>query len=153
MDIKAAVLAVCAVSAAKSLIGQTSGSVKMKGQLRLILDILLALVITAPFVSGFADFSLPDISAYELSDSSYAQELYDCALAERTASNVSDILTEQLAAAGIGCGKITAEVNILSDGSISISRVTVNTEDIEGAAEVIHNTLGDETEVVNEGVW
>ena len=61
MDIKAAVLAVCAVSAAKSLIGQTAGSVKMKGQLRLILDILLALVITAPFVSGFADFSLPDI--------------------------------------------------------------------------------------------
>ncbi|MDO4862737.1 MAG: hypothetical protein Q4A05_01100 [Ruminococcus sp.] len=152
-EIKAAVLAVCVVSAAKSLIGQTAGSVKMKDQLRLILDILLALVITAPFVSGFAGFELPEIGAYKLTDYDYSQELCDRALAEQTAANVCDILAEQLAAAGIDCGKISAEVNILSDGSISISRVTVNTEDTEGAAEVIHNTLGAETEVVNEGTW
>lgn len=148
---KAAVLAVCVFSAAKSLIGQTAGSVKMKDQLKLILDILLALVITAPFVSGFADFQLPEIGNYELADYDCSQELYDAALAEQTASNVCDILAEQIAAAGIACEKITADVNILSDGSISISRVTVNTEDIEGAAEVIRNTLGGETEVVNEG--
>lgn len=150
-DMKAAVLAVCVFSAAKSLIGQTAGSVKMKDQLKLILDILLALVITAPFVSGFADFRLPEIANYELADYDCPQKLYDAALAEQTASNVCDILAEQIAAAGIDCEKITAEVNILSDGSISISRVTVNTEDIEGAAAVIRNTLGDETEVVNEG--
>ena len=153
MDIKAAVLAVCVMSAARSLIGQMAGSVKMKGQLRLMLDILLMLVITAPFVSGFADFSLPDTGAYELADSSYTQELYDRALAEQTAANVCDILAEQTAAAGIDCGEISAEVNILSDGSISISRVTVNTEDIDGAEYIIHNTLGAETEVVNEGDW
>ncbi|MCR5708621.1 MAG: hypothetical protein K6G82_10150 [Ruminococcus sp.] len=153
MDIKAAVLAVCSVTAAKCLIGQTAGSLKMKGQLKLILDILLALVITAPFVSGFSDLSLPEIGAYELSDTEYQQELYDRALAEQTATNVENILIEQLAAAGIDCKKISAEVNILSDGSISISRVTVDTEDIAGAAEVIRCTLGDETEVVNEEIW
>lgn len=153
MDIKAAVLAVCAVTAAKCLVGQTAGSVKMKGQLKLILDILLALVITTPFVSGFSVFTLPDIGVYEFSDSEYRQELYDRALAEQTAMNVEDILSEQLTAAGIDCEKISAEVNIMSDGSISISRVTLNTEDIAGAAEVIRCTLGDETEVVNEEIW
>ena len=152
-EIKAAVLAVCVVSAAKSLIGQMTGNMKMKDQLRLILNIILALVITTPVVSGLAGFSLPETDIGSCIDYDSARELYDRALAEQTASNVNDILTEQLAAAGIDCGKINAEVNISPEGSISINRVTVSTEDILGAAEVIRNTLGAETEVINEDTW
>lgn len=150
MEIRGAVLAVCAVAAARYLVGQASGSLKMRGQLKLILDILLALAITAPFARGFAEFGLPDTVVYEQPDYRYAEEMKDRALAQQTAENVCDILTEQLGAAGIDCEKISAEVNISQDGRISINRVAVITNDIGRATELIRSTLGEETEVVNE---
>ena len=151
VEIRGAVLAVCAVAAARYLVGQASGSLKMRGQLKMILDILLAIAITAPFARGFAEFELPDITVYEQPDYSYAEAMADRALAQQTAENVCDILSEQLSAVGIDCGKISAEVNISQDGRISINRVAVITEDIGRAAELIRGTLGEETEVVNEG--
>ena len=152
MEIRGAVLAVCAIAAVKYLIGQASGGLKMKGQLRLILDILLVLALTAPFVHGFTEFELPAVGDYSDADFSYAQEASDRAIAQQTAENVCDILADQLCAAGVDCEKISAEVNILPDGRISINRVAVMTEDIEGAAGIIRNTLGEGTEVVNEDI-
>ena len=150
MDLKTIIIAVCVLSAAKSLIGQMSGGLKIKGQLKLILDIIFALVITTPFISGFNDIQLPELSNYEVDDYEVAQRIFNEALAEKTASNVCDILTEQITSQGLKCDKITVDVNILNDGCISINRVTVRTSDIENVEEVIRNTLGVETEVVNE---
>lgn len=149
MDLKPAVLAVCAVSAAKCLIGQAAGAAKMKNQIRLMLDVLLALVLITPFVQGFSGFELPQVGVYELADYGYSQELYLQALSEQTAANVEEILAQQLTAAGVGCEKIVADVNISEDNSISITKVTVTTEDFEAAAEIVKNSLGRETEVVN----
>lgn len=148
-DLKPVVMAVCAVSAVKCIISQTAGALKMKNQICLMLDIILALVLIAPFVKGFSGFELPKLADYELSGYGYSTELYENALAQQTAANVEEILGQQLAAAGIDYEKITAEVNISEDGSISITKVTVTTEDHEAAAEVVRNSLGQETEVIN----
>ena len=144
-----AVLVVCVVSAAKCLIGQMAGGTKMKGQLRFMLDMLLAIVLVTPFAEGIVHFELPEVSSYELTDD-YAADLRNRALAEEAAENISGVLMQQITAAGIGCEKVSAEVNISEDGSISISKVWVTAEDIGAAAEIIRNSLGEETEVVNE---
>ena len=149
MEIKAAVLSVCVISAVKFIIGQTAGGLKMKDQLKTMLDILLAVVLITPFVNGVFHFELPEISAYEFEYSDTQQEIYNKALAQQTAGNVEDILSQQISAAGIELKNISAEVNISSDGSISITKVTVTTEDFEAASVIVKNSIGWETEVIN----
>ena len=143
-----AVLAVCVVSAAKCLIGQMAGGTKMKGQLRFMLDMLLAIVLVTPFAEGIVHFELPEVSSYELTDD-YAADLRNRALVEEAAENISGVLMQQITAAGIGCEKVSAEVNISEDGSIYISRITVEADDFEAAAAAVRGSLGSETEVVD----
>lgn len=150
--IKTVLLSVCIVSSARSIIGQIAGHAKMIGQIKLVLDIIFVLLITEPFMSGFIKFELPDIDNYEISDYYEEQEIFNNELASQTASNVCDIISEQLEAEKIQYERLSVEVNISDDGCISISRVTVITEEIDRVSEVIHNTLGIETEVVNEGI-
>ena len=97
-----AVLAVCVVSAAKCLIGQMAGGTKMKGQLRFMLDMLLAIVLVTPFAEGIVHFELPEVSSYELTDD-YAADLRNRALAEEAAENISGVLMQQITAAGLIC--------------------------------------------------
>ena len=68
---------------------------------------------------------------------------------KQTEKNISDVLAEQISAAGINCGEILTEVNISEDFSISINRVTVKTDDFFGAERIIRETLGSSTEVIN----
>lgn len=147
-NVKSAVMAVCIVSAAKCLIGSIASASKLKNQLAMILNLLLAVVMISPFVSGISGFELPEISDYEL-EYDYSGDVYAQVLAQQTAMNIESVLIEQLAAVGIPCEKIEVGINISPDYSISISRVTVTSEDFQAAAEIIRKSLGDGTEVVN----
>lgn len=147
-NVKSAVMAVCIVSAAKCLIGNIASASKLKNQLTMVLNLLLAVVMISPFVSGISGFELPQISDYEL-EYDYSGDIYAEVLVEQTAMNIESVLIGQIAAAGIPCEKIEAEINISPDYSISISRVTVTSEDFQAAAEIIRKSLGDGTEVVN----
>lgn len=144
---KTAVMAICAVSAVKCVIGSIAEASKMKNQIAVLMDLMLAVVMISPVVSGIKNFSLPEINTMDLAEYGYSDELYTRALAEQTAHNVESVLMEQLGAAGIVCSKIDAEVNISDDLSISITKVTVTSEDFAAAAEVIRSSLGEETEV------
>lgn len=148
-NIKFAVMAVCIVSAVKCLIGSITAVSKLKNQIGMLLNLLLAVVMISPFVNGLSDFELPEISDYELTGYDYSDDIYASALAEQTAMNVESVLIQQISSAGIQCEKINAEINISPDYSISISRVTVTSEDFEAVAEIIRKSLGDETEVIN----
>lgn len=148
-NIKSAVMAVCIVSAVKCLIGSITAVSKLKNQIGMLLNLLLAVVMISPFVNGLSDFELPEISDYELTGYDYSDDIYASALAEQTAMNVESVLIQQISSAGIQCEKINAEINISPDYSISISRVTVTSEDFEVVAEIIRKSLGDETEVIN----
>lgn len=147
-NVKSAVMAVCIVSAAKCLIGNIAAASKLKNQLAMILNLLLAVVMISPFVSGISGFELPEISDYEL-EYDYSGDIYAEVLVKQTAMNIESVLMEQISAAGIPCEKIEVEVNISPDYSISISRVTVTSEDFQAAAEIIRKSLGDGTEVLN----
>lgn len=147
-NIKSAVMAVCVVSAAKCLIGSIASASKLKNQLAMILNLLLAVVMISPFVNGISGFELPEISDYEL-EYDYSDDVYAAFLVQQTAENVESVLIEQIKAAEIQCEKIEVEVNISPDYSISINKVTVTSEDFQAVAEIVHKSLGNETEVVN----
>ena len=143
-----AVLAVCITSAASALIGNLTAGTKLHKQMKLILDLVTAIVIVLPFAKGTAGFELPEIGA-SASESTYALELYNRSLSRKMAENVGAVLYDQIGAVGIACEKIDIDVNISDDGSIFISSVTLDCEDFEAAAEIVRNSLGEDTEVVN----
>ncbi|MCM1529594.1 MAG: hypothetical protein NC093_06300 [Alistipes sp.] len=147
-EIKAAVGAVCAISAVRCVMGNITSPTRLRNQVMIIMDLLLAAVMAAVFMRGCSAFELPEISVYEYKAGEY-ESLYEEAIEARTASNICLVLQQQVEAAGISCEKIEAEVNISADGSIFINRVTVISGDFQAASEIIKASLGTETEVVN----
>ncbi len=148
--IKSSVMAICAASAAVCIVESLVSGTRLKNQMKLILDLILVTVIAAPFIKGAFEFDLSGFRAYDAPDYEYSREIYNEELRRRTSYNVSEVLLEQINAAGIICDKIETEVNILDDGSISITKVTLIADDFEKAADIIRKSLGEETEVVNE---
>lgn len=147
-EFKNAVIAICIVSAAVSIIGNLVSGARLRNQIQLILNLVLAAVVIAPFLNGASELELPDVSRYDSPDHGYSLELYNENLKRTVSENISAVLSEQLAAAGIKCEKIEIEVNISEDGGIFISRVALSADNFKAAAEVVRNSLGAETEVV-----
>lgn len=145
-----AVKAVCIVSAAVCIVENLVSGTRLRSQMRLILNLVLLMAVTAPFVRGGLEFELPDFGKYDSPDYSYSMEIYHEELKRKTSENVSAVLLEQITAAGIKCEKIEVGVNISEDSSISISRVIISADDFNGAAEIVRSSLGSETEVIDE---
>lgn len=147
-EIKAAVGAVCAVSAVRCVIGNITSATRLKKQVMIIMDLLLALVMASFFMRGCSSFELPEIAVYEYESGEY-ENTYEKALESQVSSNICLVLQQQIEAAGISCEGIQADVNISADNSIYINRVTVISGDFQAASEIIKASLGAETEVVN----
>ncbi|MDE6666266.1 MAG: hypothetical protein K2K14_08805 [Ruminococcus sp.] len=148
-DFKNAVMAVCIVSAGVCMIENMVSGTKLKSQMKLLLNLTVASVLIASFTKSGIDFELPDFRAYDTDEYGYSQEIYLEEMCRQTAENVSGILLEYLSAAGINCSKIETEVNISEDTSIFISKVTISADDFGKAAEIIRNSIGSDTEVIN----
>ena len=144
-----AVKAVCAVSVITGLINVLAGGLRLKGQLIMIMDMLLLIVIITPFIRGMNEFELPEPDTYITDNYDYSEEMYISALREQTISNITDILAAQTEAAGFFCESIQPQINISDDMCISIERVVIKADDFEGAAEVIRSSLGADTEVLD----
>ncbi len=146
-DFKNAVMAVCIVSAGVCIIENMVTATKLKLQMKLLLNLTVATVLIASFTKGGISFELPDFPYYDADEYSYS--LYSEEMCRQTAENISDILLEQLSASGINCSKIETEVNISDDNSIFISKVTISADDFGKATEIIRNSIGSDTEVIN----
>lgn len=146
-DFKNAVMAVCIVSAGVCMIENMVTATKLKLQMKLLLNLTVATVLIASFTKGGISFELPDFPSYDADEYSYS--LYSEEMCRQTAENISDILLEQLSASGINCSKIETEVNISDDNSIFISKVTISADDFGKATEIIRNSIGSDTEVIN----
>lgn len=144
-----AVKAICAASAAVCLIEYITSGSRLKRQVKMLLDLIMAVVVLTPFVSGSAGFELPELSELEPPHLEAAAELYNEELCRQTADNIGAVLHEQIKAAGINCENIDIEINISPGGSISIIRVTVMADNFADAAEIIRNSLGNDTEVAD----
>lgn len=147
--LNSAVRAICAVSAVMCVVEALAGGTRLKGQLRLILDLILALVLTAPLVKGGLEFELPVIDQADLSAYGYSQEVYLAQVKAQSEENIASVLAEQISGAGISCENVSVEVNISPDLSIDISKVELKTDSFSQAAEVVRSSLGAETEVVD----
>lgn len=146
-DFKNAIMAVCIVSAGVCMIENMVTATKLKSQMKLLLNLTVATVLIASFTKGGISFELPDFPSYDADEYSYS--LYSEEMCRQTAENISDILLEQLSASGINCSKIETEVNISDDNSIFISKVTISADDFGKATEIIRNSIGSDTEVIN----
>ncbi len=147
--IKTAAAAICAVSAGGAVISGLFGGTPLKRQMKLLLDVILAIVLISPFTGGGPAIDLPEVCTFDMGDYGYSRELYIEALREQTAANVAEVLREQIEAAGIECGEIEPEVNISEDMSIEIVRVVLTADDAAAAAEIVKDSLGADTEVVD----
>lgn len=143
------VMAVCIVSAVLSVVGNLVSGSQLKNQVRLILELVLAVTVISPFINGKSSIELPETGLYDV-DYSYSIEIYNESLKQTASHNISEVLMEQITASGIDCEKIEAEVNISADGSISISRVKISADNFRGAADIVRTCLGTETEVIDE---
>ena len=146
-DFKNAVMAVCIVSAGVCMIENMVSGTKLKSQMKLLLNLTVASVLIASFTKGGISFELPDFPSYDADEYSYS--VYSEEMCRQTAENISGILLEHLSAAEINCSKIETEVNISDDNSIFISKVTISADDFGKAAEIIRNSIGSDTEVIN----
>jgi len=146
---RSSVTAVAVASAAVCLTESLVSGTRLRKQMKLLLDTVLAMVMLIPFANGSMALEMPEISEIPQPESNYALELYNESLSRNAAENVGAVLYEQLAAAGISCESLDIDVNISADGSISISRVTVIAEDFSAARSVITGCLGSGTEVVD----
>lgn len=142
------VLTVCLVCGGICAVENLTSGTRLAAQVRLILELVLVSVILMP-LTKLPELELPDFERYSAPESSYSEELYNDELCRQAAENIEAVLREQLGAAGIAIGNISAEVNISEDGSIYISRVTVEADDFEAAAAAVRGSLGSETEVVD----
>ncbi len=149
MDINETIRSVCILSGGICAVRHIVGETGFAEQIEFILKLILMIFIVSPFVSGGISFELPEITNYEYVEYGVTQAEYEDELKVQTAENVSQVLLEQVSAANVICEKIDTEVNISDDGSIIISKVIVSADDFAKAAEIIRNTLGSETEVVN----
>ena len=144
------VMAVCIVSAVISVVGSLVSGSQLRNQVKLILELVLAVTVISPFVNGKSSLELPETGLYEDMDYSYSMEIYNESLKQTASRNISAVLMEQITASGINCEKVDAEVNISEDGSISISRVKISADNFRGAADIVRTCLGAETEVIDE---
>lgn len=140
---------VCAVSVLICVLRMISGATRLKSQAEFIMKLILGIAVAAVFTDGISDFELPETFIGSGTDYSIMSQVGEEEVAARAEENISEVLRGQLRAAGIDAEKIRTEVNILQDGSITISKVVISTEDIEAAAAIIRSSLGQETEVVN----
>lgn len=148
-DFKNAVMAVCIVSAGVCMIENMVSGTKLKSQMKLLLNLTVVTVLIASFTKGGIVFELPDFPSYGQVQYDYSQETYTDEICRQTAENISSVLLEQITSAGINCTEIQTEVNISDDNSIFISKVTISADDFGTAAEIVRNSIGSNTEVVN----
>ncbi len=147
-EFRNSVITVCIVTAASAILGNLVSGTRLKNQIQLMLDLVIAIAVITPFTKGGSP-ALPELNDIDTPDYSYSQELYNEELKRQTSENVRDVLMQQIQAAGINCVQLEVLVNISEDGSISISRVIVSSDSFEAAAEIIRNSLGADTEVLN----
>lgn len=145
----AAVRAVCYVSVGICIVQSITDGTKLRSQAGFIFKLIFAVALTAPIVGGVFNIELPDLSAFDSTEYSYSNEIYENELRAHLSENISAVLRDQLYAAGIKTEKIDTDVNISEDGSININRVIISTSDYEASAEIIRDSIGQETEVVN----
>ena len=149
IEISETVQSVCILSAGICAVRYIVGGTALAEQMGFILKMIFMIVLVLPFASGKITFELPETADYEYAEYGLTQAEYEDELKRQTAENVSQVLSEQISAGGIICRKIETEVNISEDGSIIINKVIVSADNFSKAEEIIRNSLGTETEVIN----
>lgn len=149
--LKSSVIAMCALRAVSFMIEYLAGGTKLKDQMRFMIKLVTIIAVLLPFIKSGANMELPEITSGNTYYDENTIEIYNEELRRQTSYNVSEVLLEHIRSRNIDCSKIETYVNILEDGSITISKVTIIADDFKGAEKIVKKCLGEETEVVNGG--
>ncbi|NLT09693.1 MAG: hypothetical protein GXY08_09345 [Ruminococcus sp.] len=148
-EMKSCAASICAASAVICIIENIVSGTKLNNQMKILLDLILAIVIITPFIRKDITFDLRAAESYSAGNYDEAAEIYNERLRQQTSYNISEVLLSQIRSAGVICNKIETEVNISEDGSISITKVALIADDFERAADIVRSSLGKDAEVVN----
>jgi len=147
MDIfKGAVASACFLGIIFSALSGIAPDEKFSKQINIIFSLVTVLIVITPFIG--ADISLDEFSFDESVSSDY-EEIYSEELDKAVQSELCASLERLLSENGIAAVKISADVNNFSDGSISITKVTVSIPDKsqrDKAEKLLREALGNETE-------
>lgn len=125
------------------------GGTKLRDQAATVLKMVLFIAIGSVIINAVKHTELPDLTALDVQSENTVSQVYDREMKRQVSDNIAGVLVSQLEAAGIRTSELEVYVNISEDGSISINKVVISSDDTEGAAAVIRRSLGEETEVVN----
>lgn len=120
---------------------------RLSKQLNVIFSLVMILVVVTPFIG--TDISFDDFVPDESISTDY-EKIYADGFSEAVQSELCGNIAALLEENGITPVKISADVNNFSDGSISISKVTVSLSDgadKDKTYRILRDALGDDTEV------
>ena len=133
--VKSAAAAVCFLGTAFSIIGCFLPAEKFKSEFKLIFSLMMIVIIAKPFISGDIDLKDTNASAVQVqADVDYGVQYGEELLRQSVCANVSGNI-ERLCAEKNIAAKISADVNISEDGSISINRIDIKASDESSAYE------------------
>lgn len=139
----------CFLAVGISMLDMLCPEKKFEKQMRLIFSLFFLIGLAAPFLSG-GGFSFEGFNLSEKSDFSSVQNSLKEDYKTAIEKNISSALLEKLKANGINADKISTNVNISDDNSISISEIEVELSDKgleQKAFDVIKNEVGGDVRI------
>lgn len=148
-SIRNAILTACMLSACIGMLSALSPGGTLARQMKFLVSLVFAVCLALPFTQMELPPALETLVTQEAEAQQAQAEamLRDEVLAE-TKTRLEASLTEALAAQGITCESLTAELHMEETGCIHITRVTAVCSDFAGANAVLSDLLGEEAEIV-----
>ncbi len=148
-ELKSTIRNICILSVGICVLKYLISGTKLAKQMELIFRIVCVIVIAEPLLKHGLHIELPDFSEYLDRNYTITETEYNEELKKQSAENIEQVLEQQITASGVKCEEIDVNINIMSDNSILINKVTVRADDFARAEEIIKNSLGADTEVEN----
>lgn len=136
----------CVMSLLTGLVHAMKPNEKMSHQLSLLLSCVFLLAVFTPILHWKDDWSASSFFTAESVDTQAIANAVSDQTIQLAQENVKQVLADALAQQSISWQSIETEVHIQSDNSISISKVTVWSDETEAVQAVLETYFGKEVE-------
>ena len=147
-QLRASVLGACMLSAAVGMVSILQPGKRLDRQIRFLISLLFVISLASPFLR-MDEPGLPELPAVQGDSAQTAalENTFEEQLLAETKRLGETALRERLAAAGIGCTALEAQVHIDGDGRIYFSEVTAECDQLAAACAVLQEALGEEVSI------
>lgn len=141
-------LTICLLAIALSIAEGLMPSEKFAREIKIIFGLILIIGIAKPVAGVFHGLSFPDTTSADIQIENI-QKNTNSILENSIENNLCNEIKSMLSERGITSTEIYVNVNISEDFCISFNEVSLNCDNFSLAEGIIHETFGNETEVIN----